>query len=227
MRFLTLLAFTCALQTFAPRSEGQIPREGLPEIKPGEARTIRLQDMPEPSRRFFNDPAAIRGSEAEHAGHRYRKRDASPDEVARIDEVLAFAGRGTAKGEVKIRQASFLPDSPLVGAELLGTLLEAPLGTNITRVSRIFRLGERKVMIGEWDFSVDGGGVTQLEEFVNASVKGRPAVLAADVSPGKDALWRLTWTTPSKQMSVYIHEPVYSPSTVALVSLIAHNLSDD
>ena len=69
-----------------------------------------------------------------------------------------------------------------------------------TSATRVFSSEEGYViMLSEWDFVGDGGGVVLQKEMVNEKVNGRPAILTIHRAPSGQGYTDLVWYTDQKE----------------------------
>jgi len=132
-----------------------------------------------------------------------------PDEVVSyLDRAVAAA---QATGEGRLRPIQEIPGGlKLSPASLQGTVLEkarflgaAPAGayskegwSGLVRVFVAARIGP--VVLEEFDFVAGEGGLVMIEEAINESVNGRPAILRTKKGAGGKSMTELTWASDRK-----------------------------
>lgn len=60
------------------------------------------------------------------------------------------------------------------------------------------------VMVHEWDFLVDGGGVVVIDELMNTSVNGSPARFVKKQTPSGEVFTELSWITKRKEYCITV-----------------------
>jgi hypothetical protein len=112
-----------------------------------------------------------------------------------------------------LSRATFTP------ARLSGTLAEMSLRGVLpemasakggwTMISRLFAAGPAKVMLMEWDYRHEGGGVLSISDFHNVSVGSVPGNMRCEVSPQRKSLCTISWTTSARSYILYLQEPTF------------------
>jgi hypothetical protein len=78
-----------------------------------------------------------------------------------------------------------------------------------TSVIRVFkREDDVTVMLGEWDFVADGGGVVTVNELMNTTVGSFPAMLTVKKSPSGRVLTELAWSTNEKYFTITVWDDI-------------------
>ena len=82
--------------------------------------------------------------------------------------------------------------------------------TNVTRVFR--RQDGVVVMLSEWDYVADGGGVITVKELMTEKVRDVPARLIVLKTPSNKAISELTWATDKKYFTISVWNDVKHPT---------------
>ena len=94
-------------------------------------------------------------------------------------------------------------------------------------VARLFQ-NERGnlVMLSEWDYFVDEGGIEQAEEFLNTRIGPYSASAMQNHASNGSSLWDLSWVEPRKQMKLYYYCPTSSCISQKTFIELANSLYD-
>ena len=221
-----IVVFAAALNTAQGWCESPPIRQGdLPPIAPGEAKTMSIKDLPPAAQASIGGSAAsARKAHTTVEGVSYTELGATPQAVSMLER---FAARSRKALDERHKQSSApvpLPAQFASTAQFVGFIEEPGTSGSLTRLSRLYRLDGKTIMLTEWDYPTDGGGVVQIAEYVNTSVKGTPAVLTVQTAESA-ALWCLSWATASKDYTFYVHEPRLAESTAAFILDFASSVS--
>ena len=98
-----------------------------------------------------------------------------------------------------------LKGTPFERMEYVGIVPEGTdAGGPYTWVLRLFRPARHAVMLSEWDFALDDGGVLEFWEFLNTKVKDAPATISLSNTRANSAqLWELSWVSGTRQLNLY------------------------
>jgi hypothetical protein len=216
-------------QTQPPQQPPQPPRASLPEIPSGSSREISLDELPKEARDFFlqsSSGKSIPASQPKEIVHRgVRRLEGHPEELAWVEELAARAIPSIDEAKVRV---ALVPGSgiPLPNAKFVGFVPQGPTLNGLwSKVARLFRYKEKTVVLSEWDYVADGGGVLQFSELVNVDINGSRGSLAVKTAVGKGALWSLTWERQGKLFELYILEPKLEDATEHLILAVARGIS--
>jgi hypothetical protein len=73
-----------------------------------------------------------------------------------------------------------------------------------TRVSQLFHAPPYRILLTEWDYAADGGGVHVLPGFQTIKVHDIAASRVCRVSAVRHALCQVTWTTPARHYEIRV-----------------------
>lgn len=138
------------------------------------------------------------------AGGRYKS---VPEDVFTYG--LSYQSRilrdGNSAHNVKVKLAE-LGGNPLAHCRYDGFLPDGPTLTGPwTSVVRVFSCSAGEtVMLSEWDYVADGGGVTIVKEAMNAMVGKFPAQLSRKRSPSGKVMTELSWATDKKYFTLTV-----------------------
>lgn len=121
--------------------------------------------------------------------------DATDDQLSWI-EAMPKAAKPLAefKENTKVNLAN-LEGTPFAALKLLGVVREGPPSS----LSRVFSFPNGTILLlREWDYIADGGGMLIPKDRINETVNGTPAILGIAQSPSGKAVSQLSWTTKTK-----------------------------
>jgi hypothetical protein len=107
------------------------------------------------------------------------------------------------------------------GLALEGAYPEGPTKSGPwSSLTRVFKRSDGVlVMLHEWDYSGDGGGITFVDELMNTKVVDVPARLSVNKSPSGQVVSELMWATKKKFFTLTVLDDV--PNTEASAYNIA------
>lgn len=112
---------------------------------------------------------------------------------------------GNSAHNIKVKLAE-LGGSALAHCRYDGFLPDGPtLNGPWTSVVRVFTCSNNQiVMLSEWDYVADGGGVTIVKEAMNTAVGKFPAQLSRKRSPSGKVMTELSWATDKKYITLTV-----------------------
>ena len=160
------------------------------QMEIGRAKIVSLSQLPSAMRQVTQDQVTQRATGYESVpeevfihGRNYLPRLKSANEHRRIRVKLSDI---SLTGLDSFTYVGFLPEGPSK---------EGPW-TSVTRVFQ--KIDGTILMLHEWDFAADGGGVLIVKEAMNTTVGGIPAQLSHKRAPSGQVLTELSWATKSK-----------------------------
>lgn len=111
---------------------------------------------------------------------------------------------GNSAHNIKVKLAE-LDGSALARCRYDGFLPNGPtLNGPWTSVVRVFTCSNQIVMLSEWDYVADGGGITIVKEAMNTTVGKFPAQLSRKRSPSGKVMTELAWATDNKYFTLTV-----------------------
>lgn len=217
-----LLSVSAAVHAAQPKMP--LPsHDSLPMIFPGEYREVAIEGLASESMKFFSQDQSKFLPE-DQLGKRFRTIEASDEEVRLLDSFVRNASQFPPV-ESKGTKKSEMANGRFVDSNQIGEVWEPSTnGGPSQRVSRFYKYSGKTVMLSEWDYEADKGGIVQLSNYLNAVVNGRPAVFLVKKSRGQGALWKLSWNKAPKNFQLYVHEELFDSRTADLVMEIASSV---
>lgn len=181
------------------------------QLEVGKVKIITLDELPAAMRRVTEGQMAERATGYESVpeevfihGRNYRNRIRQNGDAASKIKVKLSDVSKTALSSY--RYEGFIPDGP------------TPDGpwTSVTRV--FHRADGTLLMLHEWDYVSDGGGVLMVKEAMNTTVGGTPAQLSHKKSPSGNVLTELSWATKSKYYTLSVWGDVRSAGLNATIN---------
>lgn len=106
--------------------------------------------------------------------------------------------------------ASEFASYPFEGAIPEGPTKEGPW----TSMARVFKRDDSAVvLLREWDFVKDGGGILLIKEMMNTKVANMPARLNVKQSESGAVVSELSWATPKKLFTLTVMDDVSKADT--------------
>jgi hypothetical protein len=177
-RLIVLFLFAGFIQAKEVRQS--LSLDPVPQLEPGKAKLVDLASLPLPLRRVIEeDVIRLR------AHHDVLDKEMPADEAQELD---TLAQRLLPLNDVAGKTKTPLADvsaSVLAGYVLEGVLPDGPARESPwSSLRRVFRRPDGVlVMLNEWDYVADGGGVLGVRELMNAVVGPYPAQLAVRRGP--------------------------------------------
>ncbi|CAJ0784477.1 hypothetical protein [Ralstonia chuxiongensis] len=111
---------------------------------------------------------------------------------------------GNSEHNIKVKLAK-IDNSALSTCQYEGFLPDGPtLNGPWTSVVRVFSCGAQLVMLQEWDYVSDGGGITLVKEAMNTEVGKFPAQISKKRSPSGKIMTELSWATEKRYFTLTV-----------------------
>lgn len=226
-RVACLVAVFAALSPFAALAA---PPGPPPSVIPDQTTPATLGETASSSKgvRFYsiNDlPLGIREEEAKtHRNFVAKGYVEMPDEQVSWLDAMPKAAKPLSdqKGQVKVKLAD-LEKTPFHSLRFLGAVREGPPRS----LSRVFLFPNGAVvLLREWDYLAEGGGIMIPKERINEQVNGTPAVLGIAQAPGGKAISELSWVTENKSYSLIVAGNVRRNGQYKKVMELANSIKD-
>ncbi|WP_141111241.1 hypothetical protein [Chromobacterium haemolyticum] len=204
-----LVLFGCASLISANDSTAFSPVSGM---EPGKLKVISIDKL----------PAALKQTSEEDLKRDVRNKsvvDGRVDYERISDEAVLYAttyqNRLRTLQDVSVNAKSKLAD---IGASKLNTYRfegVVPQGPSLrgpwSSFDRIFRRPDGVLIIlHEWDFVADGGGVMAVKELMNLKIQGLPARFVVKKSPSGKKVSELTWVSSKKYYTIAVWDEIGS-----------------
>lgn len=149
--------------------------------------------------------------------------DASEEEVSWL-EAMPKAVKPLADYKEKVLvKLSNLDGTPFAGLKFLGVVREGPPHS----LSRLFSFPNGTLLLlREWDYVAEGGGMLIPKGRVNEQVNGVPAVLGIAQSQKGKAMSQLTWATEAKSYTLIMTGHVENAGMHKKMMELANSIKD-
>lgn len=149
--------------------------------------------------------------------------DSSEEEVSWLEAMpKAVKPFADYKEKVQVKLAN-LDGTPFSALKFLGVVREGPPHS----LSRLFSFPNGTLLLlREWDYVAEGGGMLIPKDRVNEQVNGVPAVLGIGQSAKGKAMSELTWATDAKSYSLIMSGHVENAGMHKKMMALANSIKD-
>ncbi|HWW06519.1 hypothetical protein [Collimonas sp.] len=175
----------------------------MPQMEVGKVKNISKRKLSSGVRQLVDeDMNKMRGGYAEISDEAFIYRDTYRDRLRNEDEIkpnLRITLADIKNTELKeYAYEGIIPDGPTVAGPW-------------TSVIRVFKRQDGVLlMLSEWDYVADGGGIVTVSELMNVKVKGAPAMLSIKKSPSGNVMTELAWATKKKYFTITVWDDIGS-----------------
>lgn len=171
------------------------------KMEAGKIKRVKMKDLPPGLRKVAEDDLK-KNPLGSSRGYGHLPEEAMP-------YLKNYHGNMVGISEIKRNSTSKLADVSKTELEkytLEGAIPEGPTKKGPwSSMSRVYKRPDGVVlMLHEWDYVKDGGGIVIVDELMNTTVSGTPARFSLKKSPSGEVLSELTWATKQKYFTLTV-----------------------